>query len=222
MKPVRPAPLRSSPAPHRPRPAYPTRLELGFSALAASTAAAVLPGCDLLGPLVAPLFEHGSGYASFGCKAVAPAAYLSEEQALEILREELAEVGLSLEGPERCSSYTSQVISHHDCGGGWEVTGVARLDPLDGCTSADGIGVEMVTTGDFAELAVKRGDCWASVVGRDYQAMARWVRTGVAAGAGGSHVGVFYEPSDTALGSEEQLRLQVRDFVAWLQEKGAL
>jgi hypothetical protein len=218
-------PLTSRPASPRPRPAYPTRLELGFSALAATT----VPGCNLLGPIVAPLFEHGSGHVSFGCIAVTPATYLSEERALEILREEFAAVDLTLLGPGACSGYAAHVVSIHACGDGWEETEVTRGDRLDACTGPDGIGVEVMTREDFHDLEITRGICPISGGSNDFKDMAHHVAGSIVATGQGSYAGVLYEPAyigDTGeageAGEEEQLRLQARDLIAWLRERGAI
>ena len=45
--------------------------------------------------LIAPLFLHGRGYASFGCDAVTPPAFLSEAEACELISSVFREHGLS-------------------------------------------------------------------------------------------------------------------------------
>jgi len=39
-------------------------------------------------PRVAPIFIHGDGRGSFGCVSVAPPAFLSEEEAFDVIHEE--------------------------------------------------------------------------------------------------------------------------------------
>src|SRR5690606_34641768 len=46
--------------------------------------------------VVAPIFEHGEGRGSIGCSAVVPPAFLSEEEGMQILGEELAKHGIAL------------------------------------------------------------------------------------------------------------------------------
>jgi len=46
--------------------------------------------------VVAPIFEHGDGRGATGCIIVAPPIFLSEEEALQVIDEELAEYGLEL------------------------------------------------------------------------------------------------------------------------------
>jgi len=104
------------------KPAYPTRLEVLADAdlllrhvpggwrksavtMAALTACLGTSSCvhergDKAGTLakpavVAPIFKHGDGRGAIGCVAVTPPAFLSEEEALVIIREELAKVGMT-------------------------------------------------------------------------------------------------------------------------------
>lgn len=45
---------------------------------------------------VAPIFKHGEGRGSFGCVAVSPPVFLSEEEALAVITEELGRKGVTL------------------------------------------------------------------------------------------------------------------------------
>ena len=46
--------------------------------------------------VVAPVFQHGEGRCSVGGDIIAPAAFLSEEEALQVITEELTRAGLDL------------------------------------------------------------------------------------------------------------------------------
>ena len=46
--------------------------------------------------IVAPLFEHGDGRGSTGCIVMSPPVFLSEEEALKVIREEMAAKGVQL------------------------------------------------------------------------------------------------------------------------------
>lgn len=50
---------------------------------------------------VAPVFEHGDGRAATGCVVVAPPAFLSEEDARAVIREELEKQGIRLDQHDR-------------------------------------------------------------------------------------------------------------------------
>ena len=44
--------------------------------------------------LVAPIFEHGEGRGAVGCEVIAPPAFISEDEALVIIKEELSKHGI--------------------------------------------------------------------------------------------------------------------------------
>jgi hypothetical protein len=46
--------------------------------------------------VVAPIFEHGKGRGATGCIVMAPPVFLSEEEALQVIREEMAARGVPL------------------------------------------------------------------------------------------------------------------------------
>ncbi|MCX6922331.1 MAG: hypothetical protein NT154_03815 [Verrucomicrobia bacterium] len=46
--------------------------------------------------VVAPIFQHGAGRGATGCIVMAPPVFLSEEEALQVIREEMAAKGVQL------------------------------------------------------------------------------------------------------------------------------
>jgi hypothetical protein len=84
-------------------PSYPTRREVLAGAAGFALA-------NLCGPwrvfaatkdgkaIVAPIFEHGEGRGATGCIVVSPPVFLSEEEAMQIIREELGKHGVQLKG----------------------------------------------------------------------------------------------------------------------------
>src|SRR5512137_2050774 len=46
--------------------------------------------------IVAPIFQHGEGRGSTGCIVMSPPVFLSEEEALQVIREEMATRGVQL------------------------------------------------------------------------------------------------------------------------------
>lgn len=67
--------------------------------LAAEAGAAETPAGQAApgaGAIVAPLFRHGEGRGSFGCVAVAAPVFLSEEEAMAVISEELGRRGVAL------------------------------------------------------------------------------------------------------------------------------
>jgi hypothetical protein len=78
-------------------PAYPTRREF----LAKGTLFLLATGCGGCSrmdahPVVAPIFEHGEGRAYIGCVSVTSPVFLSEEESLQIIIEELSKEGITL------------------------------------------------------------------------------------------------------------------------------
>ena len=93
--------METKPVEHSRPPAYPTRREVLTGA--ASFALVSLTGCNFVcaeGPMgeisVAPIFERGEGRGATGCIVVSPPVFLSEEEGVQILREELAKHGIHL------------------------------------------------------------------------------------------------------------------------------
>ncbi|HBL85181.1 MAG: hypothetical protein A2Y17_01425 [Clostridiales bacterium GWF2_38_85] len=51
-----------------------------------------------IGPsAVAPIFEHGKGTGALGCEVVAPPAFMSEQEALAIIKNEARKAGIDLD-----------------------------------------------------------------------------------------------------------------------------
>ncbi len=273
---MKPRPVRRSVA-----PAYPTRLQAladpllleakippGWRSSSATAAgvmaflAANLAGCsepaendagmNSIGEaIVAPVFTHGSGRGSMGCVVVNPPTFLSEEEALQIIREELARAGVeplvrsvALEGvrmPERPSP---------DDPSPNEVPIAADLHDAQ-----RKIAVEFVSRADHLLLA-KRPRMASTVYSIDIAEVARRLRDEVEESGSGVYFGTFYDPMSRLdslhdreswlrrereryerkrtgdltveplppleTPAHELLREQVRDFVQWLEGQGAI
>jgi len=194
----------------------------------------LLVGCDLLFPLVASLFSHGDGYAAWGCILVAYPVYLSEESAVEVLREHLEEAGYrGLSSGRSCSEYsTRRVWIRTSCGfiEEYQILDAQHYDRLDLCSPDGELGFEYVSLSDVEQILEEEEIEFCSVGGRDIKDAARYVSTELAASVRSRYVGMFYEPVnayDTGLGpgeSQEEgvrelLRAQAEDFLAWLDKR---
>jgi hypothetical protein len=184
-------------------------------------------GCDSGPPaVVAPLFEHGDGRGSTGCVVVSPPVFLSEEEALQVIQEELAQsrIVLSKAG--------------------------TRQSDLDGVDPTRKVAVEFVSDADYDEFGRPRS--WFLTVestlhSHDPKALAKSPPSWLKSKASGMHLGVFYDPvakwnaravkeppdgdwgkvyaaaqEEAKAQSRELLREQVRDFVDWLKAQGAI
>ncbi len=198
---------------------------------------------------VAPIFEHGEGVGAGGCVVVSPPAFLSEEEAMPILREELGRHGIELQHGGTLEGVLVPDSPRHPrtrdpFGSGMgtaETPEAARPLPLDGYDSKKKIAVEFVGITDYYALGGE--DDGSTAVCLPYKSTAEWlVAEARQNGTGGVYLGVFYDPAaptspDTwpepchdwkarrergIAASGELLRRQAQDFVAWLQEQKAI
>jgi hypothetical protein len=208
-------------------PSYPTRREV--LAGAATFAAASLCGrlCVFAATnegktIVAPIFEHGEGRGATGCVVVSPPVFLSEEEAMQIVREELAKHGVQLKAgaalkdvriPVRRESY--QPIDKGNGVKEYEKTiteDVTRAKPLvvDGIDSDKKVAVEFVSEKDCVDLAGQTGPGLAQKY--DLKYAAKYIAAQVKKQAKESvYVGFFYDPAVKWRHSEAPPREKKRD-----------
>jgi hypothetical protein len=210
--------MEPKPVERNEQPAYPTRREV--IAGAATFALANLAGCSFVfaepekGQItVAPIFEHGKGRGVTGCVAVSPPSFLSEEEGMQILREELAKHGIklkaggTLEGvrvPQRTT-----IREWVDKGNGQreskesvaEVSTRTKPLKLDGMDSENRIAVEFVSEHDYFD---RGGAFSASTVQRyDFKDVAEYLAAQVKKqGKDRVFFGVFYDPSPNSSDDE--------------------
>lgn len=190
-------------------PHYPTRREF----LAVSTlAAAGLAGGGLafaegtVGMVVAPIFEHGAGRGVAGCVVVSPPVFLSEEEALQVIREELGKHGITLkaggtldkvrlapkmtkydkvETPDGKTEYKESVV---------EVARQAKPLELDGHDAEKKVAVEFISSEDYFKMG---GPMSGSTV-QEYEFKKVAAEVAEAAKKHGGEpifLGVFYDPA---------------------------
>lgn len=180
-----------------------------------------------------PVFTHGSGRGSYGCVSVAPAVFLSEEEALQVIQEEAAAQGVTFTESKTVSG-TFPATSLDPTGQPETATYDGALE-LDGYNSQLKIGFEFVSQLDVAEWETPN-PMEASV--STYNMLDTAQRLGESAPG----VAVFYDPTSddweefgdvydydesayVAAQKEkslEDLRAQVRDFLQWLSAQGVI
>jgi hypothetical protein len=201
---------------------------------------------------VAPVFIHGEGTGSMGCVMIAPSVFLSEEEALAIIKNEAKIAGLNFtdEVPEynatnnkpKDTSQYSWLNPKYVLGEGY-----VRLDLYDKQT---GVAAAFISMG---EAAVIYDGMESSVTGYGPRELAELSAEDFARQNGDIAVGVFYDPgknwederqqqileeynnsekewdekraqyeNDTKAIIEEDLRAQIRDFIEWLQGQGVI
>jgi hypothetical protein len=193
--------------------------------------------------IAVPLFEHGVGRGGFGCVSVAPPAFLSEDEAFEIIHDEASKAGLLIEQKgvsldnidlPITSLYPDETKQH-----GYQKGTLA----LDGINAEKKIAYEYVSTDDI-ELWLGKSGMASSVSDYDFIDTAKDLSASVNQYDSGMVVAVFYDPGYkyddsisrivTESGTEEiaeqklkelvkvDLRAQVRDFIAWLKAQGII
>ena len=243
-------------------PAEVARVPLSAKEGIASDAPAPIPEGKAI---VAPLFNHGEGRASYGCVVVAQPVFLSEEDAWSIIDEELAKRGIRLDEKDRIIPgiriplYDSMALA-----------GMKEGDPLPSPTSIEAlkadrtnsrkrIALEFISNANPPEKAAQSNEMEFSSLGTvDFAGGASSLLKKVSEGANEQvYFGALYDPvvharleqgysrpSPDSLSREQQreewernaalaeakarseahslLRKQVRDFIRWLEKKGAL
>lgn len=202
------------------QPKYPTRREV--LAGAASFALLNLTGVSLVfGETeenkiqVAPIFKHGEGRGATGCVVLSPPVFLSEEEGMQILREELAKHGIKLKAgvtleeirvPPRVKKHKE--VKNADGTTGYEVTVVEapnRAKPLklDGIDSVKKIAVQFISKGEciaYSGIEDNESDwrTWSSVQVYDAKGAADYLAAHVKEqGKERVFFGVFYDPLTT-------------------------
>lgn len=186
--------------------------------------------------LVAPIFEHGDGRGGFGCVSVSPPVFLSEEEAMDVIRAEAKDAGITLESdsPTLKSVRIPKTMYYKPT----DSTKKGDLE-LDGYDADKKIAVEFVSIDDYENWHIKEHD-WVSAGSYNFIDAAKLLRNGLEGKTQGTTVGVFYDsaPFDMSLWEQdlsfeemeeelkersvENLRQQVRDFIEWLKGEGII
>jgi hypothetical protein len=188
-------------------------------------AAAGICGCGTAAgaaTIVAPIFAHGGGRGAVGCIVVSPPVFLSEEEALQVVREELAKAGIRLgEGLPLDGvtvEYEDPELRWMRSGDNWlgeppaKVVQPAELAAVD---RQQRVGVEVVTSKDCDRF--RASGVWSTVSSYDTKGLAESVAEGIRTQATEDlRVGVFYDPMEAwsfdALEDTDEPRDYQREF----------
>ena len=226
--------------------------------------------------IVAPIFEHGEGRAAIGCEVVNPPVFLSEQDAMQVIGEELGKFGLSF--TDRKVRLPDVSIPQHeedwsDKNGKLEIknvpTGNSKPLVLQAFNSKKRVGIAVIQSEDYFDLGGAKSH--SSIQAFDFKKVAKELRDRVAADGHDLYLGTFYDPSaprkradrsdddfynklssvyeesertkDPQLKKQKEaeikalydkhygplkqeslrlLRLQVKDFIEWLQGQGVI
>jgi hypothetical protein len=192
---------------------------------------------------VAPVFEHGSGRGSFGCVSVAPPAFLSEEEAFQVIQEELNSYNIKLEKNTLTIENIKVPETKYYLHDSSIDTTVKRNLELDGYDKEKKIAFEFISEEDYANWQGEE-EVASSVSDYDFLATAKMLQNELGKQNKGTNIGIFYDPM-TKLSQEEReeiiksedwnslrkrawemtkedLRRQVRDFIEWLKGQGVI
>jgi hypothetical protein len=169
--------------------------------------------------IVAPIFNHGEGRGATGCVVIAPPVFLTEEDALQVIQDELSKAGIDLTSRKVVLPEVAIKARIER----WETKGnkldirqeeVETSKPLE-LQLADPkrhVGIEFV--GEANYYAVGGASSGSTVQRYDFKDRANFVAQQVRAKSRGLYVGVLYDPGATA--PQPQLTLdecQDRDLV---------
>lgn len=187
--------------------------------------------------MVAPLFLHGEGRGSFGCDMVTPPAFISEQEAMDIINEIAKEYGLEFTSEDTPEFYNvlqpgtdpnPKSIENSEITKAPDKVITLKADFADtehgvvlAFVSADdtkGWRQWPVTTSvevfDIKDAADQLNDSLETATRQDYRFYT---------------MGVLYDPcefseneTEARVMSQEQLKAQAKDFFEWLKSQGVI
>ena len=147
--------------------------------------------------LVAPIFQHGNGQGAFGCVAVNPPVFLSEEEARQVVLEESKRVGIAFTPDGRTFEQFPVPVTRQEYAGDKKTylpaVQTAQL-VLDGMDAKRGIGFEYVSETDFAAWRAKDNGMMSTAWSENLLAPARQLRDELEKVKPAGAYGVFYDP----------------------------
>ncbi len=158
---------------------------------------------------VAPLFPPNVNNRIELAGKIAMPKLLTEEEARNIITEEAAKAGISFTPEVQVIKNVPFVSQKIDAEGKQSATTTKLTGTFDGTDTKRHIAYEFVSAADIAELA-KQG------ITPNRQSGAEMFRDGITQGIPAGSYAVFYDPAHN-IGNGEDLRQQVRDFIAWLK-----
>ena len=152
--------------------------------------------------IVAPVFEHGDGRGATGCIVVSPPVFLSEEEALQIIEEELTHAGLELSArnvdlPDVVIPRRSEDLVWDAVKGEWRWRLVELSDtgtPLRTNFQDAKRRVALTYVDHVSYCALGGPASFSTVDGYNLKEVAHFVADKLSASGTGGYFGVFYDP----------------------------
>jgi len=180
---------------------------------------------------IAPIFEHGKGQGAFGCVAVTPPIFLSEDEARHVIVEEAKTAGIIfIPDAQRLDldlpiTYLYGFLND-------KKSPLTRRGPLvlDGVDAGKHIAYEYVSSADFYTWLDPNEQHMATAWEVDLKGPASLLRASLANAKPGGNYGVFYDPAaanryDIIGGNRatfSELTLAPLSFFTTLDGKGAV
>ena len=191
---------------------------------------------------IAPIFQHGLGRGSFGCMSSASPVFLTEDEARKAIQEEAASAGIRFEPDVKTLEAVEMPLAvtiGSEARDSDLRTGAARIRThsnrlvLDGTDRLRNISFEFVSHQDHHNWDFRYYYNLLEISDILYTAEA--LRNGLTKIDNTGVVGVFYDPVHYASSrtnrssvaaarkaSINELKKQVRDFIAWLKAEGII
>lgn len=155
---------------------------------------------------VAPLFVHGDGRGAFGCVAINPPVFLSEDEAKQVIVEEAKKAGIDFAPNALTLKQVSVPITEeYFCSYLDDEKKNTSRPPatqqlnlvLSGYDQKHNIAFELVASEEYKAWSSKLPRCISSVSSYDFKETAETLRKELSAAEDVPWIGVFYEPGAT-------------------------
>lgn len=197
----------------------------GMAALALLSAA----GCSQSQPdsspdgtyLTAPIFEHGGGSGALGCDVAVPPVFLSETEALAIIREEAAKVGLLFKDKPPKAVVSMPLHEGETYGGTKTYVQYGDDIGLDAYNAEKGIGLAFVSQGESKATYTTEdgGSFTSSLVQCNMKQRAEDALQGWSQMEGNGIIAAFYDPECSSRELYRRYEEEYRDSVVDWNEK---
>jgi flagellar biosynthesis GTPase FlhF len=156
--------------------------------------------------VVAPIFEHGGGRGAVGCVVVNPPVFLSEQDAMQVIREQLGKAGVNLSAKHvALQDVVIPQFKQEFSQPGWNPKVVpvseAKVFFLDALDPQNRVGVEFVTDVNYFDLGGERSG--STVQDYDLKRIAAGVDKSVAK-SHDLYFGAVYDPVNFERGDPEK------------------
>lgn len=156
--------------------------------------------------VVAPIFAHGEGRGATGCVVVNPPVFLSEQNAMQVIREQLGKAGVTLSASHvALQDVVIPQFRQEFSQPGWNPkivpTGDAKVFFLDALDTRKRVGVEYVSYGHYFDLGGEQSG--STVQDYDFKRIAAGVDKAVAK-SHNLYFGAFYDPVSPSRGDAEK------------------